>query len=173
MPGTAAFAEVIARFVRTTHGDVTVVRKCRRLGAGENPRNVLIHRPSLPGQRPSRSVVRPTLAECHQRPCIEPERAPLIAIRREQFLERRKVIAPQQAASEDVANSLIVVWVQPEHLTEVVNRTVRVAELEEHPRKTGPGSHVGAGFEKTPEVPAYSSKPSGPSACSPAATPLA
>ena len=70
----------------------------------------------------------------------------------QQLLERAVIVLFEQAPGDDVPDPLIVVRVQLEHVAVVGEGAVDVAKLQERARETGPGPHIGACFEKAPEM---------------------
>src|SRR6516162_7998367 len=112
---------------------------------------MLVRGPGTPDQCRGLLVAVPALAKGHERPGIEPGRA-FVLIGGQQFLERAVIVLSEQAPGEDVPYPLIVVRVQLEHVAVVGEGAVDVAKLQERARKTGSGAHIGACFEKAPEV---------------------
>src|SRR5437764_674137 len=151
MPRRTAFRDVVGRLVRTTHGDVAIVRDHWRLRAGQDGGHMLVRGPGIPDQRRGLLVAVPALAKGHERPGIEPGRGAVL-IGGQQFLECAVIVLSEQAPGEDVPYPLIVVRVQLEHVAVVGEGAVDVAKLQERARKTGSGAHIGACFEKAPEV---------------------
>jgi hypothetical protein len=69
--------------------------------------------------------------------------------------EMRQGIVPvqkEEKASESVANALVVARIQPEHVLQVLYGLFTTASGPRGVRQTEPGTHVGPGFKKTPEV---------------------
>src|SRR5271170_8327913 len=112
---------------------------------------MLVRGPGIPDQRCGLLVAALALAKGHQRLGIEPERAAVL-IGGQQLLERAVIVLSEQAPGKDVPNPLIVARVQLEHVAVMAKGAVNVAKLQERARETGPGPHVGACFEKAPEV---------------------
>src|SRR5580704_2949726 len=65
---------------------------------------------------------------------------------------RAVIVLFEQAPGDNVPDPLIVVRVQLEHVAVVGEGAVDVAKLQERARETGPGPHIGACFEKAPEM---------------------
>src|SRR5467141_3636502 len=107
--------------------------------------------PGIPDQPRGLPVAVPALAKGHERPGIEPGRVAVL-IGGQQLLERAVIVLSEQASGEDVPYPLIVVRVQLKHVAVVGDSAVDVAKLQERARETGPGPHIGACFEKAPEV---------------------
>src|SRR3954453_12914710 len=112
---------------------------------------MLVRGPGISDQRWGLLVAAPVLAKGHERLGIEPERAAVL-MGGQQLLERAVIVLFEQAPGEDVPDPLIVVRVQLEHVAVVGEGAVDVAKLQERARETGPGPHIGACFEKAPEV---------------------
>src|SRR5437588_13073954 len=104
-----------------------------------------------PNQRLGLLVAHPGLAKGHEHPGIEPERAAVL-MGGEQLLECAVIALSEQAPGEDIPDPLVVVRVQLQHIAVVANGAVDVAKLQERAREAGPGPHIGACFEKAPEV---------------------
>src|SRR5690348_5184714 len=109
---------------------------------------MLVRRPGILDQRCGLLVA---LAKGHERPGIEPERTAVL-MGSEQLFKCAVIVLLKQAPGEDVSNSLIVVRVQLQHIAVMGEGTLNIAELNERAGEAGPGPHVGAGFEKTPEM---------------------
>src|SRR5690349_5509330 len=152
MPGRSAFRDVFGRLVRASHGDVAILGGRGRLRSSQDGGHVLVRSPGLPRQRCRSFVALPARTKREERPGVEPEGAALVLVGRQQLLKRAVVASPQQAAGEEIPDPLVVVWVQPEHVAEVADRAVLVAELQQRTRQAGPGAHVGPRLEEAPEL---------------------
>lgn len=87
-----------------------------------------------------------------ERPRVGPEGGCIVLVLFEETFE--VVVVPQieEAGREQVADPLVVVGVEPEHLPVVPDRRLTVAHRPETRRKPHPGAHVGTGLEDPPEV---------------------
>ena len=113
---------------------------------------MLIGREGILGQGSGPFIGLPALAKRKKGLSVEPEYACIVLISGQQFLERAVITPLEQAAEENVPNPLVVVRVQPEHVTEMVDGAVDITEFQERARQAGPCPHVGPRFEKAPEV---------------------
>ncbi len=93
---------------------------------------------------------------------VEPCSSAIVFVLSEQLLQGLDVIERQQMPGQHVADALIVIRIELEHRLVMVDGRLMPTKPPEYGGKTCPRPHVGAGFQKTPEVTGILLEPLGP-----------
>ena len=93
-----------------------------------------------------------TFSKSQERFGVSPTCGVISTIRLQQFFRRVVITCAQEPACEQVANTLIVIRIQPQHVLQVFNSGGAFATLPKAVGKGGPGAHVGACLKQAPEA---------------------
>ena len=93
----------------------------------------------------------PLPAECEQRSAVTP-RCCRVIVPAEQISQFFVAVQVWEPGSQAVAESLVVVWIESEHILEVTYRFIVSSDHPERMSEPFTGSHVGASFHQYPEL---------------------
>ncbi len=87
-----------------------------------------------------------------QRQRVDPGGTPIFFILVQQHLQSSDVVTRKQGGRQQIADALIVVGIEDQHRTIVIDRGLLLAQAPQRDRKPCSRPHIGPGLEKPPEV---------------------